>query len=226
MNNIKMSSHRVHQLAQHGFAMIDVMIATLILAVGVIAFVNLENLSIKRSQQISLRLQATASAASLIETLRSNRGLVPWLIARNSTPANSGDNGNFIVGAPGASATNCREGGKNESNVTISISDPGTWCNSNGTRIYSDLSSQITDDFANNFQSVTGKAIMCLRAENAAAVPVQIRVTVVWKNSVNSNFTQATNNDCPAAYGDPVPNLANVDSIQSDISYYEIYTRI
>lgn len=226
MKSFKISLHGLQRL-QSGFALIDVMIATLILAVGVIAFVNLENVSIKRSQQINNRLQATASAASLIETLRSDRGMVTWLTSRSSAPAANGDKGNFIVETIASPpASQCKEGGTNKSGTTIDIATPSTWCNSNGDLIHTDLLNSINANFSNAFQSAVGKAVMCLRADDPAVIPIQIRVVVVWKNAVGNSFTQATAADCPTNYADPIPNLANLDNVQSDIGFFEIYTRI
>lgn len=214
---------------QHGFALIDVMISALVLAVGVIAFVKLENLSIKRAQQTDYRFQATGASNALLEALRADPSLINWLLT-----STAGNQGNISINSRddiAALAFNCGEGITNGS-TTVSIADPNTWCTASGDTFHTDALNTIRTVFSDSFKYTAGKAVLCLRARNITLRPTQVRVIVVWKNAIRDSNGAATfaaanaTNDCPANYAAAIPNADNINTTTPDRGYFEIYTRI
>ncbi|MCL1526646.1 type IV pilus modification protein PilV [Xanthomonas nasturtii] len=60
-------------LPQAGFSLIEVMVAVLVLAVGLLGFALLQTTSVRMSKSASMRTQATNLATELLDQMRVNR---------------------------------------------------------------------------------------------------------------------------------------------------------
>ena len=65
-------SHNVKQSAQHGFAMIEVLISVVILSVGLLGLAGLQVVGMKGTQHANMKTQATLLTQSLLEKIRAN----------------------------------------------------------------------------------------------------------------------------------------------------------
>jgi len=74
----QIQTHRVWQKSnypnkrQAGFSLIEVMVAAFVLGIGILGIVGLQALSLKGTQQSSMRHNATALVYSLVEKMRAN----------------------------------------------------------------------------------------------------------------------------------------------------------
>lgn len=64
--------------AQRGFSMIEVLVAVLILAFGLLGFAMLQTMSVRFVQSSNYRTQATNLAYDLLDQMRSNRYQAGW----------------------------------------------------------------------------------------------------------------------------------------------------
>lgn len=206
-----------------GGALVEVLIAALVLSIGVIAFVKLMNVSVQRSHQTNYRIQAMASVNSAIEFLRANRGMINWLV-------NTGNN-RIVTQANAVLGTNCVAGGGGDGTMVV-VANSNTWCAPDGDAMRADLLSDLQVSFSNNFDNVPGKAVLCLRVENgvvAAGAIANVRVTVVWKNrsaNVAGGYQVATLTDCPPDYAGALPAINGVNTQTPDRGFVEVYTSI
>ncbi len=207
---------------QRGFALLEVMISALVLAVGVIAFVKLGNVSMKRTQENNYLSQATASANALVEVLRGNPSIASWLI--------DNDDGNFFIdsAAVASYATQCQLG-DNGSNGIVSLTNLSSLCSSTSTELRQDLRNELLRTFSQNFQNINGKAVLCMRT-NPATTPVppfQVHVAVIWKYTYGGGYTVAAASDCPTDYNDPIPDPnSTLGTANPDRGYFEMFTTV
>lgn len=61
---------------QHGFSLLEVLIALLVLAVGILGVAGLQGSSLRNTYSAHLRSQATSIAQDMMERLRANRSYV------------------------------------------------------------------------------------------------------------------------------------------------------
>ncbi len=219
-----MNTKKFFPTKQGGFALLEVMISALVLAVGVIAFVKLSNVSMRRAQENNYLSQATASANALIEILRSDPSMANWFWAN--------DTGNFFIDtvALAGYATQCQLGDTGD-NGEVKLDDLSTLCTSTSTQLRQDWRNELLTSFAQNFQGIDGKAVMCLRANGglaaAAVPPFDMRITVIWKYPRNGSYIAAAATDCPVAYAGPIPDPGNtLNTANPDRGYYEVFTTI
>lgn len=218
-----------HRSKESGFAMIDVMIASIVLAVGVIAFVKLQNLSVQRSAQSNYRLQASGSAEALIELMRGNRNLVDWATAA------TGANGAFIVKSQ--SDVNTELGGvtcdiKEDADATTTankekVINATNWCATDSDALRDELFAYTRSVLSENFRFIAGKAVMCVQANSTNTDDLMpVRVVVIWKNATSSvDYTAASAADCPADY-DTAVAVNGADTDKPDRGFIEVFTKI
>lgn len=208
---------RPRNTAQSGFALIDVMIATVVLAVGVVAFLKLQNIGLQRSAQSNYRLQATASAEAMIELMRGNRHLLTWASERLAFVSENHE----IEAEASTTERNCTGAGDGMDN-------PDNWCASDGESIQNDLLTYATAILSENFNYVAGKAVMCALTQGTDDDElVAVRIVVIWKNATpnaQTKYQVATAGDCPD-YGGAV-DISYEDTTSPDSGYIEIFTRI
>jgi type IV pilus assembly protein PilV len=63
---------------QRGFSMIEVLIALVLLAVGLLGYALLQTMSLRFTQSANLRTQATTLAYDLLDQMRANRFAAGW----------------------------------------------------------------------------------------------------------------------------------------------------
>ena len=61
---------------QHGVGLVEVLVAMLVLAIGVLGFVALQYRAVEATSESSYRVQAINTARDLAERVRVNRGVV------------------------------------------------------------------------------------------------------------------------------------------------------
>lgn len=214
---------------QSGFALIDVMIAAVVLAVGVIAFLKLQNISLQRSAQTNYRLQASGAAETLIELMRGNRHLVGWA----TDPA--GAKGAFIVQDKATVETAvagllCDI--KDDADASVdpgkaTVLDPTKWCPVKSADLKKELLTYVALALSKNFKYIEGKAVMCVKAKSIeTAELMSVRVAVIWKNATsNVSYTSATLADCPKTYDEAV-TVEGEDTQTPDRGFIEVFTQI
>ncbi|GHH52937.1 MULTISPECIES: type IV pilus modification protein PilV [Gammaproteobacteria] len=69
-----------------GFSMIEVLIAILVLAIGLLGFALLQTMNVRFVQSANYRTQATNLAYDLIDQMRSNRYQAAWYSAATFAP--------------------------------------------------------------------------------------------------------------------------------------------
>ncbi|MBB5882873.1 type IV pilus assembly protein PilV [Xanthomonas arboricola] len=68
------TAKNVHlRLAQRGFSLIEVLVAVLVLAIGLLGFALLQTTSVRMSKSAAVRTQATNLATELLDQMRVNR---------------------------------------------------------------------------------------------------------------------------------------------------------
>lgn len=216
---------------QLGFALIDVMVASLVLAVGVIAFVKLQNLSVQRSGQTNYRLQAAGSAETLVELMRGNRNLVAW--ATDSTGGGAG--GAFIVQTKdnvkkALNKLKCDIKDNADATVTTNkekVLDNSKWCATNSDKIRDELFAYANSALSENFRFIDGKAVMCVQAISTSIDDLMpVRIVVIWKNATSSvDYTAASANDCPTSY-DTAVTIGGESTDRPDRGFIEVFTKI
>jgi type IV pilus assembly protein PilV len=65
----------IHGSTSQGFTLIEVLIAVIVLAIGLLGLANLQTLSLRNSQSTYLRTQANILAYDIVDRMRSNLGL-------------------------------------------------------------------------------------------------------------------------------------------------------
>jgi type IV pilus assembly protein PilV len=73
---------------QHGYTLIEVLIAAVVLAVGLLGIAGLQMLSLKNTHSAFLRSQATLLAYDIIDSMRANPSVLSsYSVALNSAPS-------------------------------------------------------------------------------------------------------------------------------------------
>lgn len=216
---------------QSGFALIDVMVASVVLAVGVIAFVKLQNLSVQRSGQTNYRLQAAGSAETLIELMRGNRHLVNWATAT----APDGAGGAFIVQkkadvTQALGQLKCDIKADADASTTANkekVLDKSKWCAADSNKLRDELFTYTRSALSENFKFIEGKAVMCVQAISTNIDDLMpVRVVVIWKNATSSvDYTAASAADCPTDYNTAV-TVNGADTDKPDRGFIEVFTQI
>ncbi len=74
-----------------GFSMIEVLIALIILAVGLLGFALLQTMSLRFAQSANYRTQATNLAYDLLDQMRANRFQAAWYAGTSGASFDAGD---------------------------------------------------------------------------------------------------------------------------------------
>lgn len=195
---------------QRGFALMDVLIASLILAVGIVAFVSLQTMGVQRAQQSKKRLQSIALINNVVEIMRSNPYMIPVLMpnknSRGIDLVTRGDRykdaGYYtcLLGKNNIAVNNDTSGGKK------------AWCAPDNPDLLEQQVESIRTMLDQAFsdipgQGIPGLATLCLyRSDDYGDRPVPVRLFLVWKNAArHANraldirlFNSATpDNECP-----------------------------
>ena len=72
--------------AESGFSMIEVLVALVVLAIGLLSFALLQTMSLRYTQSANHRTHAVNLAYDLIDQMRANRYPAPWYIAASFEP--------------------------------------------------------------------------------------------------------------------------------------------
>lgn len=169
---------------QRGSALVEVMLATLVLTVGSIAFLRLQQIALQSSFNDYARRQATSISQGFVDLLRSNPQYM------NLSDANKN---NSIIGGKSKSTVSLPQ-----SNGNCKSSNPGKVCalaTLNYHRYLIDL--QMKDALA------AKQSLLCYRENTNQSG--YIRITFMWLDSTN-NYS-ATNKleikaaNCPATFG-------------------------
>ncbi len=176
------------KMKEKGFALIDTMIAALILAVAAVAYIKLQNVSLQRSVKVNYSLQATQTITSVMEVMRATPGMASWLLVNKG--------GNMKVESVVPSKVVLTKCGSS----AVSLTDSSTWCNASD--INKDNFSLLQRMFSENFKGIDDLAIFCMNRDVVSLN--KYRLTVIWKNASNvagiGNYTPVTAADCPATY--------------------------
>ncbi len=196
---------------QKGFALLEVLISTVVISVAIIAFFKLSNISTQRAKHTQNYSNAHIVTNSLLSLLQATPSFAEWL-------ANT-KNGNITVQTTIDETYQCN-------GDSIAINDNNSWCSANSNAIHQDLFTHINTIFANSFQRIEKRAIMCLRTNGN-----RIRITTVWKipsrkNDGTSQFVQISPNDCPSSYTGEIPHTEHKENINLDRGYLDIYSQI
>ncbi|MEN1927567.1 type IV pilus modification protein PilV [Luteimonas sp. MJ250] len=76
---------------QHGFSMIEVLVAIIVLALGLLGFALLQTMSLRYAQSANYRTQATNLAYDLLDQMRANRFQAAWYSGSSGAGFNAGD---------------------------------------------------------------------------------------------------------------------------------------
>lgn len=76
---------------QEGFSMIEVLIALLVLAVGLLGFALLQTMNLRFTQSAQQRTQATNLAYDLLDQMRANRSQAAWFSGSSGAAFEPGD---------------------------------------------------------------------------------------------------------------------------------------
>lgn len=174
---------------QAGFALVEVLLAALVLAVGSAAFLKLQTLTLKHSHNNYARTQATTIAISFVEQLRSNRGFMD-LPAANRTDSIIGG-AVALVAAP-QNSSDCQS------------SNPSSDC-ALATLNYQRylISEKMRYAFRPNM------SLLCYR-ENAGGY---LRLTYLWRDSLSADKTVLTAANCPTAFNTAVAAQSRNNSV-------------
>lgn len=214
-----------------GFALIEVMVAALILTVGAIGFLKLQTIALKSSRNNFSRGQGVEIAGSQIDFFRQNRLALQRAIS-DSVPLNQ------LAFPP-----------------IISVSSPTSPpseaididCQSHGT-VEEGMFSVDCDNSLRNYQRyllelklaenfAPGMAIICTRFAGTMRSPI-VRVDLIWRDnatysSVNAapNLTPLTINDCPRAINNLVNNRPantsiDIQQLQATEKSVTVYGRL
>lgn len=77
--------------SMRGFSMIEVLIALIVLAVGLLGFALLQTMSLRFAQSANYRTQATNLAYDLLDQMRANRFQAAWYSGTSGASFNAGD---------------------------------------------------------------------------------------------------------------------------------------
>lgn len=166
---------------QNGFALIEVMIAALVLVVGGVAFMKLQRIGLQYSSNDYARTQAIAISQGFMEQLRSNRGFLKIAGA---------DKNGFIVGGKVSTAA------KPQSKGDCKAENPGVVC----AKTMLDYHRYITS-MQMGMVMKDGNSLLCYRHGNEG----QMRLTYLWIDHISDqkNVTLGSAN-CPANFTDSV----------------------
>lgn len=78
MNGFRSGRHMPRRAAASGFSMIEVLIALLVLAIGLLGFALLQTMNLRYTQSAQYRTQATNLAYDLLDQMRANRYQAAW----------------------------------------------------------------------------------------------------------------------------------------------------
>lgn len=74
-----------------GFSMIEVMVALVVLAIGLLGFALLQTMNLRFTQSANYRTQATNLAYDLLDQMRANRFQAAWYAGSTGASFNAGD---------------------------------------------------------------------------------------------------------------------------------------
>lgn len=207
------SKHR----QSRGFALVEVLIAALVLAVGSAAFLKLQSISLKNSNNNYARTQATMIASSFVEQLRSNRGFFDLPAAART---NSIIGGTVALTAAPQNNNDCQSGANTVACVQATL---------NYQRYLTSL--QMGGAFPQNlsllcYREDTGSAaVPAVPATGTPGIPAvaavrgYLRVTYLWRNNLSSTKTAFTAADCPTNFSG---SLAATDLNNSVTIYVQL----
>lgn len=194
-----------------GFALVEVLIAALVLAVGSAAFLKLQSISLKNSNNNYARTQATMIASSFVEQLRSNRGffdlpaavrtgsIIGGTVALTAAPQNNGDC------QSGANTDACAQATLNYQRYLTSLQMGGAFPQNLSLLCYR----EDTGTAAVPAVPATGTAGIAA----VAAVRGYLRVTYLWRDNLSNTRTAFTAADCPANFSNPLAATVRNNSV-------------
>lgn len=188
---------------EHGFALIEVLIAALVLTTGAVAFLRLQTIGLQYSFNDYVRNQATSISRDFVEILRSNTGFMD--LANNQT--------GYII----ADKTAYNKGLKRpQENSDCKNSKPKKTC------YQASLNYQIYLINQRMLNVMPEKrSILCYREH--ASLDGYIRITYIWRdNSNKKNTSNLTGKDCPAAFDTEYGVAANQERSNSVTIYAQI----
>lgn len=171
---------------QRGFALIEVMLASLILTIGGVAYMKLQQRGLQYNYNNYARTQGLAIAQGLVEQLRGNVGYFG----------------------------NTRITGKVESSASIEApvscsSSSGTVNSTNHTCAESIFKYQMSL-ISQQMQLVSKDSVLCYLEQPGVNIRGHLRVTYIWKD--NSKAGQQVALNCPANFNS-VTNQSNAVTI-------------
>jgi len=126
----------------HGFSLIEVLVALVILAVGLLGVAGLQANSLRNTYSANLRSQATTMAQDMIERIRANRDFALQSNANYAIALNA---------EPPADATDCRQAAC--TSAELANHDKSQWLSTLQTLPTGN--GQVTVDTANDIATVT-----------------------------------------------------------------------
>lgn len=162
---------------QRGFALIEVMLAALVLVIGSAAFMRLQQIGLQQSFNNYARAEGTVIASNFSNYLRSNLGFVRFNVAKN---------GSIIGGREAAPAQLPQD------NANCSADQASQSCSESTLAFHRYLISKKME------QTVpAGNSLLCYRESNA--IDGYMRITYLWVDKNNKDEVLAAN-DCPGAF--------------------------
>lgn len=171
-----------------GFALVEVLLAALTMAVGSAAFLKLHSMSLKYSSNNYARTQALSIATGFVEQLRSNRGFMDLATADRTGAIIAGNIAVASAPAP-----------QNESDCASG--NPGSACVRATFTYHTYLTSQkMLYSFQRNL------SMLCYR--ESASVRGYLRITYLWRDGLSDTKTAFTAADCPNSFSATTAALA------------------
>lgn len=91
MTALKRSGYFSRRGAASGFSMIEVLVALVVLAIGLLGFALLQTMNLRFTQSANYRTQATNLAYDLLDQMRANRFQAAWYAESTGASFNAGD---------------------------------------------------------------------------------------------------------------------------------------
>lgn len=181
---------------QRGFALIEVMLATLVMTIGGIAYMKLQQRGLKYNYNNYARTQGLAISQGLVEQLRANVGYF------GNTRISGQIAGNINPSAAVSCSSSTPTSGGSSSMVNHACA----------RQIFAYQQGLISRQMA----TVSGNSILCYQ-EKAGGARGYIRVTYIWQD--NSQAGRNVQLNCPTSFSAAIPttNKANTVSIYAQL---------
>lgn len=175
---------------QFGFALIEVMLAALILSVGAIAFMKLQRVGLQYSFNDYSRTQGISIASDFVDQVRTNTNFVKLSDNKKN---------NFILGGAIKNTT------PPQANANCASTKPGKQCVESTLAYHRFIISK-------KMASVMAPERSLLCYNEHKTIKGYLRVTYMWRDRVNTNVDNFSNKNCPQDFSAAITNSSDQEN--------------